>query len=156
MHVVHATIASSASFWLVGWLRPTLSDSCLRLRIFHVAFIPDPVVKVLDLVLIQTDVSDVLPKGIDIAGSIESCKVRRRLGVLLAWLPRRVRHVGLVWVEPAASKNRAVLFFEGCFLLDIFDGRSEGVGCFECRCRRLHESRSVRALHFDRSASSHA
>lgn len=100
MHVVY--IATSAGFWLVYWLRSTLGNCGLRFWIVHVAFIPYSVVKVLDLVLIQTDVSDVLPKCIDVAGSVESGKVRRRLCILLAWLLRSVRYVGLVCTT---SKN---------------------------------------------------
>ena len=102
MHVVHAPIAASAGFWLVYWLRSTLSNCGLRFWIIHIALIPYSVIKVLDLVLIQTDVSDVLPKCIDVAGSVKSGKVRCRLCILLAWLPRSVRYVGLVCTT---SKN---------------------------------------------------
>lgn len=131
MHIVHATVSPSLSLRLVRRLRTSLSDSSSRPRIVHITLSPDFVVQVLNLVLIQADVSDIFPKGIDIASGVKSGKICRCLGSLLTWLLRGSGHVGFVWIESTAAEDRIIVVFAGLFLLNIFDSGTESVRCPE-------------------------
>ena len=157
MHVIHATVASTG-FRLESWLWSSLGNSCCRFRVIHVAFRPDPVIKVLDLVLIQTYILDVLPEGVVATGSVESSKIGRSFGGLFSRLSCCVWDIRSVWVESIdASKDGAFLIFNSfpLLILNIFDCGSKSVLCFES-CRRLHECGCICTLHFDSSCCCHA
>ena len=157
MHIIHATIASTG-FRLVRWFCSSLGNSWCRFRVIHVAFSPDFGIEVFDLVLIQTDILDILPEGVVVAGSIESCKISWGFGGLCSWLSCSVWDIGLIWIESInTSKDGGVLFLNSfpLLILNVFHRWAEGILCLKS-CRRLHECCSIRALHFDTSCSCHA
>ena len=157
MHVIHATIASTG-FRLERCFCSSLSNRWCRFRVIHVAFSPDFYVKALNLVLFQTYILDVLPEGVVVTCGIESCKIGWGFCGLCSRLSCCVWDIGLIWIESMnASKNWAFLIFNSFLLLilNVFHRRSEGILRLES-CRRLHECRGIRALHFDSSCSCHA
>ena len=127
MHIVHATVSPSLSLWLVRRLRASLSDSSSRPWIVRITLSPDPMVQVLNLVLIQADVCNIFPKGIHITSGVESSKICRCLGSLLTLLLRGSGHVGFVWIESTAAEDRIIVVFADLFLLNIFDSGTESV-----------------------------
>ena len=158
MHVIHATTIASTGFRLVRCFCSSLSNRWCRFRVIHVAFSPNFCVEALNLVLIQTYILDVLPEGVVVTGGIESCKIGWGFGGLYSRLSCCIWDIGLIWIESInASKDGVVLIFNSfpLLILNVFHRRSEGVLCLES-CRRLHECRGIRALHFDSSCSCHA
>ena len=158
MHVIHTITIASTGFRLERCFCSSLSNCWCRFRVIHVAFSPNFYVKALNLVLFQTDILDVLPEGVVVTSGIESCKIGWGFCGLCSRLSCCVWDIGLIWIESMnASKNWAFLIFNSFLLLilNVFHCRSEGILCLES-CRRLHECRGIRALHFNSSCSCHA
>ena len=153
MHIINSTI--ELRIWPVSLLSSTLGNCCCWFRVIHVAFCPNLWIEILDPVLIQTNISNVLPKSIYIPSCVESCQISRSFSRLLTRLLHCIWVVGFIH-SLAATKNGTVLMLHSfsLLILYIFRCRSKGIRCFESR-RWLHESGCIGALHFNLSRRSH-